>query len=163
MLDLGVARLPSFDEDSNAPIPGTASYMAPEQFQGERGSQATDVFAIGVTLYRLFAHGIYPYGEIEPFSTPRYHGRSKSLAQCRPDLPGWLDAVLARALAVDPKERYADSLELAYELENGLAKGGQVKQIKRSWYERNPLLFWKLLSMTLLGLLMVCAGKLAAR
>ena len=122
LLDLGVARLPAWDENDDAPIPGTASYMAPEQFKGERGTVATDLFATGVTLFRLFARGAYPYGEIEPFSTPRFHHRAKSLNYYRPDLPSWLDAVLARALAVDPKERYADILELAYELENGLAK-----------------------------------------
>ena len=119
---LGVARLPAWDENDDAPIPGTASYMAPEQFKGERGTVATDLFATGVTLFRLFARGAYPYGEIEPFSTPRFHHRAKSLNYYRPDLPSWLDAVLARALAVDPKERYADILELSYELENGLAK-----------------------------------------
>ena len=160
LLDLGVARLPAWDEEPDSPIPGTASYMAPEQFKGERGRVATDLFATGVTLFRLFAQGAYPYGEIEPFSTPRYHGRARSLNHYRPDLPGWLDAVLARALAVDPKERYADIMELAYELENGLAKGGQIKPQKRSWYERNPLLFWKLFSLSLFGLLMVCAGRL---
>ncbi len=102
LLDLGVARLPSFAEDVDAPIPGTASYMAPEQFAGEHGSEATDVFAAGVTLFRLFGKGTYPYGEIEPFCPPRFHGhRGKSLSQCRPDLPSWLDAVLARALGVD--------------------------------------------------------------
>ncbi|MDD5034666.1 MAG: protein kinase [Methylococcaceae bacterium] len=161
LLDLGVARLPSFDEDPESPIPGTASYLAPEQFRGERGTMATDVFAAGVTLFRMFAGGAYPYGEIEPFSTPRYHGRSKSLTAYRPDLPSWLDAVLARALAVEPSERYADILELAYELENGLAKGGQIRPLKRSWYESNPLLFWKLTSLLLFGLMMACAGKLA--
>jgi len=161
LLDLGVARLPSFDEAPGSPIPGTPSYMAPEQFAGERGTVATDVFAAGATLFRVFGKGAYPYGEIEPFCTPRFHGRRKSLAHCRPDLPSWLDAVLARALAVDPKERYADILELAYELENGLAKGGPVKPQKRSWYERNPLLFWKLTSLSLFGLLMVCAGNMA--
>ena len=160
LLDLGVARLPAWDEDDHAPIPGTANYMAPEQFKGERGTVATDLFATGVTLFRLFALGAYPYGEIEPFSTPRFHHRAKSLNYYRPDLPSWLDAVLARALAVDPKERYADIMELAYELENGLSKGGQIKPQKRSWYERNPLLFWKLLSLSLFGLLMVCARML---
>lgn len=160
LLDLGVARLPSFAEEADAPIPGTASYMAPEQFGGERGNEATDVFAAGVTLFRLFGKGAYPYGEIEPFCTPRFHGRSKSLSHCRPDLPSWLDAVLARALGVDPKERYADIMELAYDLENGLAKGGSVKPQKRPWYERNPLLFWKLTSVMLFGMLMVCAGRL---
>jgi serine/threonine protein kinase len=160
LLDLGVARLPAFEEDQDAPIPGTPSYMAPEQFNGERGSAASDQFAAAATLYRLFAGGVYPYGEIEPFTHPRFHGRVKSLSICRPDLPAWLDAVLARALAIDPNERYADIIELAYELENGLAKGGQIKLRKRSWYERNPLLFWKLSSAILFCLLMVSAAKL---
>jgi serine/threonine protein kinase len=155
LLDLGVARLPTWDEDPNSPIPGTASYMAPEQFKGERGSESSDQFAAGVTLYRMFAGGAYPYGEIEPFSTPRYHGRPKSLTTHRPDLPIWLDAVLARALTVEPRERYADILELAYELENGRAKGGQIKQHKRSWHERNPLLFWKSVSLALLLALLI--------
>jgi serine/threonine protein phosphatase PrpC len=155
LLDLGVARLPAWDESPDSPIPGTASYMAPEQFAGERGTAATDVFATGVTLFRLFAQGAYPYGEIEPFSTPRYAGRLKSLTGYRPDLPVWLDAVLARALTVDPRERYADVMELAYELENGLAKGGQIRQRKISWYERNPLLFWKSVAFALLLALLI--------
>ena len=95
LLDLGIARLPAWDEDQADPIPGTPSYMAPEMFLGERGSIATDVFALGVTLYRMFAGGAYPYGEIEPFSTPRF-GSPKPLTAHRPDLPAWLDAVLAR-------------------------------------------------------------------
>lgn len=150
LLDLGVARLPAWQEAPDAPIPGTPSYMAPEQFLGDRGTEASDQFAVGATLYRMFARGAYPYGEIEPFTTPRFRGRCKSLTVHRPDLPAWLDAVLARALAVDPKDRYADVLELAHELEQGMAKGGQIKRRKLSWYERNPLLFWKSLSLVLL-------------
>lgn len=149
LLDLGVARLPAWDDDPAQAIPGTASYLAPEQFAGERGSEASDVFATAVTLYRMFAGGAYPYGEVEPFSHPRFEGRLRTLAGHRPDLPVWLDAVLAKALAVNPAERTADIVELAYELENGLAKGGPVRQVKRSWHERNPLLFWKTLAMLL--------------
>lgn len=163
LLDLGVARLPAWDEDPDSPVPGTASHMAPEQFAGERGSAASDVFAAGVTLFRLFTQGAYPYGEIEPFSTPRYAGRLKSLTGHRPDLPAWLDAVLTRALAVDPRERYADIMELAYELENGLAKGGQIRQRKRSWYERDPLLFWKGVALALLLALLISLSLTHAR
>jgi serine/threonine protein phosphatase PrpC len=161
LLDLGIARLPAWDEDAADPVPGTPSYMAPELFQGERGSVGSDVFALGVTIYRLFT-GAYPYGEIEPFSTPRF-GKPKPLAAHRPDLPAWLDAVLARAIAVDAEQRYADSIELAYELEAGLAKGGGKRGPARRvpWYERNPLLFWKLTSLLLFGGLMACLFRLA--
>jgi serine/threonine protein phosphatase PrpC len=161
LLDLGIARLPAWDEDAADPVPGTPSYMAPELFHGERGSIASDVFALGVTIYRLFT-GAYPYGEVEPFSTPRF-GRPKPLAAYRPDLPAWLDAVLARAIAVDPDQRHADSIELAYELEAGLAKGGgkRVPARRVPLYERNPLLFWKLASLLLFGGLMACLHRLA--
>jgi serine/threonine protein phosphatase PrpC len=150
LLDLGVARLPAWDADTELQIPGTPSYMAPEQFSGERGTQASDVFSLGVTLYRMFAKGTYPYGEIEPFSTPRFALSAKPLTKYRPDLPAWLDTVLSKALAVNPNDRYRDAMELALDLENGLARGGQIVVQRQPLYERNPLLFWKLTSLVLL-------------
>jgi len=162
LLDLGIARLPAWDEDADAPMPGTPSYMAPELFHGQRGDVSSDVYALAVTCYRLFAGDAYPYGEIEPFATPRFD-QAKSLLDHRPDLPAWLDAVLARAFAVKPEERHADVIELAYDLENGQDKGGQVKQRKRPWYERNPLRFWKLSSLFWFLLLMLSVGRSVLR
>lgn len=162
LLDLGIARLPAWDEDDTAPVPGTPSYMAPELFRGERGSTASDLFSLGVTLYRMFSGGAYPYGEVEPFSKPRF-GKPKPLTAHRRDLPAWLDPVLARAAAVDPEHRYADAIELAYDLETGLEKGGGKRGPDRPvpLYERNPLLFWKLTSLLLFGGLMACLFRLA--
>jgi len=161
LLDLGIARLPAWDEDASDPVPGTPSYMAPELFRGERGSIASDVFAVGVSLYRMFTR-TYPYGEIEPFTTPRF-GVPKPLTAHRPDLPAWLDGVLARAVAGDPAKRPADTIELAYELEEGLAKGGGKRLPSRPvpLYERNPLLFWKLTALLLLVALLVCLYRLS--
>ena len=62
LLDLGVARLPGFAEFEENEIPGTPSYMAPEFFEGERGDDSSDVYALGVTLYRSLSGGYYPYG-----------------------------------------------------------------------------------------------------
>ena len=100
LIDLGVARLPQLEDFPAEDIPGTPSYMAPELFSGAAGDEMTDLFALGVTIYRMFARS-YPYGEIEPFMKPRF-GRPASLAARRPDLPAWLDAAIARAIAVDP-------------------------------------------------------------
>lgn len=161
LLDLGVSRLPAWDEDAAQAIPGTPSYMAPELFQGERGSRASDVFAIGVTLYRLFSGGAYPYGEIEAFSHPRF-GPPKPLTQHRPDLPAWLETVLEHALAVEPDRRLADAMELAHELEAGMTKGAVASRpARRSLYERNPLAFWKSLSAVLLLALLATLHRLA--
>lgn len=148
LLDLGVARLPGFKEFSGADIPGTPSFMAPELFQGELGDERSDVYALGVTLYRMFSGGRYPYGEVEPFSHPRFNKRT-SLMHHRPDLPAWLDTLLAQATAVEKDKRLGDAMELAFELENGLARGMQVTTQKQPLYYRNPVLFWQTASALL--------------
>ena len=143
LLDLGVASLPARDDLPEAAMPGTASYLAPELFRGQAASAVTDVFAVGVTLYRLFAGGHYPYGEIEPFTHPRFGG-FRPLEKDRPDLPAWLGAVIQRAVAPDPKDRYADTIELAFDLEHGLAKGGQpAAPSQAAWHHRHPARAWQ--------------------
>ena len=152
LLDFGVARLTKFDDrgdTEDAPVPGTASYMAPEMRSGNRGDERTDLYALGVTLYRALT-GHYPYGEIEPFSNPRLKSPAP-LSRYRPDLPAWLDFALSRSFALDPGERQGDVLELAFELENGLARGDSGERPHRPLYERNPLLFWQVVSFLLLA------------
>ncbi len=159
LLDLGVARLPGIDASASEDIPGTPSYMAPELFAGAAGDERSDVYAFGVTLYRLFSGGHYPYGEIEAFSHPRFRKRV-SLSRYRPDLPAWLDAALARATAVEPVERYADAMELAFDLENGLVHGAKTVVRRQSLYERNPLRFWQVIAALLaVALLLVLSLK----
>ena len=149
LLDLGVARLPGIETAVGEDIPGTPSYMAPELFAGAAGDERSDVYALGVTLYRLFSGGHYPYGEIEAFSHPRF-GKRAPLSRHRPDLPAWLDAVLGRATTVEPAERYADAMEFAFDLENALAHGAKTVVRRQSLYERNPLRFWQIVSLLLL-------------
>lgn len=149
LLDLGVARLPGIETSASEDIPGTPSYMAPELFTGAVGDERSDVYAFGVTLYRLFSGGHYPYGEIEAFSHPRF-GKRVPLSRYRPDLPAWLDALLARATAADPAERYADAMELAFDLENALVHGAKTVVRRQSLYERNPVRFWQVISLLLL-------------
>jgi serine/threonine protein kinase len=141
LIDLGVARLP-YMEDIPAPYaPGTPSYMAPELFAGAQGDERSDQFALGVTIYRMFT-GAYPYGEIEAFSHPRFK-RAKPLAAHRPDLPAWLDQALARATAADPDERFGDVFEFIFALEHGAIRAAPPTPRPQPLYDRNPLLFWK--------------------
>ncbi len=153
LLDLGVARLPGLEVAPDEAIPGTPSYMAPELFDGQAGDARSDVYALGVTLYRLFS-GHYPYGEVEAFTRPRFTKRTP-LNQQRPDLPAWLDALLARATAVDPAQRFGDAMELAIELEHNLAHAPRVMMQRQSFYERDPLRFWKVVSLLLFAALLV--------
>jgi serine/threonine protein phosphatase PrpC len=158
LIDLGVARLPQLEDFPAQDIPGTPSYMAPELFSGAPGDEMSDLFALGVTVYRMFARA-YPYGEIEPFTKPRF-GDPASLAARRPDLPAWLEGAVARAIAVDPARRYGDVLEFAFEIENGAQSGRPTAPKKRTLYERNPLVFWQALCAALaLALLLTLARR----
>jgi serine/threonine protein phosphatase PrpC len=159
LIDLGVARLRQFDEDAGLEVPGTRSYMAPELFAGTPADEGTDIFALGVTLYRMFAGGAYPYGEVEPFVQPRF-GRAVPLAKARPDLPAWLDRALARAIATDRRERHADAIELAFELEHGSLLAGPETIERPSLYERDPTRFWQVVSALLLLALLVTLAHL---
>ena len=141
LIDLGVVRVPGMEDFPPEDIPGTVGYMAPEMFSGEAGNEATDIYALGVTMYRAFA-AEFPYGNIDATSPPR-RKRPTPLGDLRPDLPAWLQAALARAIALDPAERFGDMIEFAVEMETGPARAPLVVQRPQTLYERNPLRFWQ--------------------
>jgi serine/threonine protein phosphatase PrpC len=155
LIDFGVVRIPGLEEAPPEDIPGTAAYMAPEMFEGEAGNEATDIYALGVTLFRAFA-GEYPYGNPDAVSPPR-RVRPTPLSALRPDLPAWLQAALSRAIAKDPAERFRDMAEFALEMEAGPARAPLAAPRPQTLYERNPLRFWQgiaaLLALALIAVL----------
>jgi len=148
LIDLGVVRLPLIEDFPGTDIPGTPSYMAPELFDGRPGDEASDQFALAVTLYRMWS-GRYPYGEIEPFSRPRFLSATP-LARHRPDLPAWVGHFLSRALQPDPAARFGDIVELSMEIDSGMSRAEPRVLRRLSLYERDPLRFWKVLCALLL-------------
>jgi serine/threonine protein phosphatase PrpC len=141
LLDLGVVRLPGLEDFAPADIPGTVAYMAPEMFAGEAGNVATDIYALGVTLFRVFT-GAFPYGNPDATSGPTLQ-KPKDLSTLRPDLPAWLAAALGRAIALDPAERFADMAELAGEFEAGPLHAPLPVRRPLTLYERAPVRFWQ--------------------
>ena len=153
LIDLGVVRVPGLEEFPPENTPGTPAYMAPEMFAGEAGNEATDIYALGVTMFRAFT-GEFPYGNLDAVSPPR-RNRPKDLSALRPDLPAWLEAALTRAVAVDPAKRFDDMIEFALVLEAGPARAPAAIRQPRTLYERAPLQFWQgvaaLLALALLA------------
>jgi serine/threonine protein phosphatase PrpC len=141
LIDLGVVRVPGLEDFPPTDIPGTPAYMAPEMFSGEPGNEATDIYALGVTMFRAFT-GEYPYGNLDATSEPR-RTRPTQLSALRPDLPAWLQGALGRAIAIDPSERFHDMIEYAVEMEMGPARAPSTARRPQTFYERRPVLFWQ--------------------
>ena len=157
LIDLGVVRVPGLEEFPPENIPGTAAYMAPEMLAGTAGNEATDIFALGVTMFRAFT-GEFPYGNLDATSPPR-RSRPRDLSALRPDLPAWLQSALARAIAPDPAQRFDDMTEFAFAMEDGPARAPTEIPRPRTLYERAPLQVWQglaaLLALALLVSLLV--------
>ena len=141
LIDLGVVRVPGLEDFPPEDIPGTAAYMAPEMFAGEPGNEATDMYALGVTMFRAFT-GEFPYGNLDAVSPPRRQ-RPIPLAELRPDLPAWLQAALGRAIATEPAERFRDMNEFALEMETGPERALVEVRQPPTLYQRYPVQFWQ--------------------
>jgi serine/threonine protein phosphatase PrpC len=153
LLDLGLARIPNVEDPLGVETPGTQGYIAPELYRGERGSEASDQFALGVTLYRLFT-GRFPFSDLRSFQRPGFDSPADP-AELRRDMPAWLAFALRRAVQVRPEDRFEDVIELLRTLERGEAKA-IPRPRPGSLAERNPVLLWQLIAL-LLGLGLVAA------
>jgi serine/threonine protein phosphatase PrpC len=142
VLDLGVATSGRESAAQRELHAGTPSYMNPEQWEpGAVADARSDLFALGVTLYQWLT-GRLPYGEIEPYQTARYRRDPVSASRIRPDVPIWLDHVLAKAVAREPAQRFETAEELLLALERGAARPlgatGATPLLRR-----DPLLLWQ--------------------
>lgn len=120
ILDLGVALNSSASMPDSMQNPGTPSFMAPELFEGATASTSTDIYAAGVTLYYLLTRK-YPYGEIEPFQSPRF-GEPVMPTRYRPEIPSWLENIILKAIARDSEARFETAEEMLVALEHGELK-----------------------------------------
>jgi serine/threonine protein phosphatase PrpC len=146
ILDLGVALSGKEPESLRVLHAGTPSYMNPEQWGDDpslnRATPQSDLYALGVTLY-VWLTGRLPYGEIEPYQLSRFRRDPVAPSRLRPDVPIWLDHIVLKAVAREPKSRFETAEELQLALERGASRPLTPARAS-SLLERNPAAIWQI-------------------
>jgi tetratricopeptide (TPR) repeat protein len=122
VMDFGIARsahLPGMTQ--TGALVGTPEYMSPEQAKGEKLDERSDLFSLGVILYELLI-GQSPYHSDTPLATlwRRIQEKAKPLTEIDPTIPKPLSDIVAKALEIDPKDRFSSAKEFAQHLESWL-------------------------------------------
>ena len=96
---------------------GTPLYMAPEQVQNRTIDARTDIYSLGVMMYEIFT-GRPPYTGDNPMAILYQHMEGKATPPCElnPQLPPDLEALIQKAMAVDPEQRFQSVEELGKSL-----------------------------------------------
>jgi serine/threonine-protein kinase len=122
IMDFGLA-LPS-GEWKIGEIAGTPAYMAPEQMAGERVTEQTDVYALGLVLYELFAgRRLFPARTLEERQSVSH---SESIAPALPGTDPEIERLIHECLEDDPERRPASALAIAARLPGGDALAAAV-------------------------------------
>jgi eukaryotic-like serine/threonine-protein kinase len=128
--DFGIARAMTTEGEQTMTqtgmVIGTAAYLSPEQAQGDPVDARSDVYALGCVLYEMLG-GRPPFEGDTPLSIAYKHVRENAAppSTSNPDVPQALDAVVMKALAKNPDNRYQSAREFREDLQRFLS-GQQV-------------------------------------
>ena len=118
VLDFGVAKSYTPDQQTQLThtgmLVGTVEYMAPEQIMGRTVDGRTDIYSLGVVMYRILT-GKAPFrdGGVPALIHAHLNVFPKSMTETAPELPGALDRVVLRCLAKQPEQRYESMEEVS--------------------------------------------------
>ncbi|HEX4926752.1 MAG TPA: serine/threonine-protein kinase [Burkholderiales bacterium] len=120
--DFGASFQQKLLDTTQVSLVGSPAYMSPEQIRMEPLTHQTDIYSLGVTMYRLVTGRL-------PFAASTQAGLTYAIlnaepqrpAQLRPELPALLDSVVMRAIAKDPAARYASWLDFGRDLSQAFA------------------------------------------
>jgi eukaryotic-like serine/threonine-protein kinase len=124
VMDFGIARAVSDAQATmtqTAQVIGTAQYLSPEQARGERVDARSDLYSTGCLLYELLT-GRPPFLGDSPVAIAYQHVRENPVPPSRidPEVPQWADAIVLRAMAKDPRDRYQSAAEMRQDIQRAL-------------------------------------------
>ena len=132
VMDFGIARAMNDSQATmtqTAQVIGTAQYLSPEQARGERVDARSDLYSTGCLLYELLT-GRPPFQGDSPVAIAYQHVRENPVppTQVDPELPQWADAIVLKAMAKSPDDRYQSAAEMAADVQRA-ASGMQVAAV----------------------------------
>jgi serine/threonine-protein kinase len=121
VMDFGIARAMSDAQATmtqTAQVIGTAQYLSPEQARGERVDSRSDLYSTGCLLYELLT-GRPPFTGDSPVAIAYQHVRENPIPPSRvdPDVPAWADAIVLKAMAKSPADRYQTAADMRADLQ----------------------------------------------
>jgi len=156
IIDFGSTKIAGIEEITTPlerqNVLGTRNYTAPEYLQGVIGSNASDIYSLGVIAYEMLT-GKLPYGDRELTLRRLQRVHYTPAVQHNPEIPAWLDRALEKAVAIDRRRRYAVLSEFTHDLAH--PNPAFVMKGTEPLIERNPLLVWKGIAALLLLLNLV--------
>jgi hypothetical protein len=142
VIDFGVAAIKEGASYSRltrtGQLVGTPNYMAPEQVDGRAIDERTDVYGLGALLFgALIGRPPFPGASLAEVCVPLLAGDRPPLRVLRPEL-GPLAMIVERAMALDPKDRFASAAELGRALGRFAGIGGDAPALAAPPIARDP-------------------------
>jgi serine/threonine protein phosphatase PrpC len=166
IIDFGSTRVAGIAEragpEARSPVLGTEQYAAPEYFLGEAGSSRSDIFSLATLAYQMLT-GRLPYGADVPRARTPAAQRRLRYRPARDEagaLPAWVDEALRKALHPDPSRRYAELSEFVFDLHH--PNRDFLSRHRTPLLARDPLRFWKALSLALGLIVLILVYRLHA-
>jgi serine/threonine protein kinase len=126
--DFGIARIESSSMTQAGTLLGTPAYMSPEQFMGQVVDARTDIYSSGVLLYQLLT-GERPFeGGLSAIMHKALNTEPPAPSQLSVTAPPALDAVVRRAMAKRPEDRFASANAFAEAVRTALANPVSVAE-----------------------------------
>jgi serine/threonine-protein kinase len=125
VMDFGIARAVTGSSSTmtqTAAVIGTAHYLSPEQARGEHVDARSDIYSTGCMLYELVT-GAPPFSGDTPVAVAYQHVREEPIPPSRvePEVPAAVDAIVLKAMAKNPANRYQTAAQMRADLERALA------------------------------------------
>jgi serine/threonine protein kinase len=145
ILDLGVCKLYELGEEgmnsSGSQIVGTPGYMAPEQLSGGIVDARSDVYSVGVMLYRGLS-GKMPYSAtaLRELVMSIFNNEARPLAEVAPSLDAGVAAIVTKAMNADPDSRYPSASALKASFVEWHNRSKIVERALADYLERPSLL-----------------------